>query len=133
MKRFYMNIEQYFDEKKGVGILSTASGEGVVNSAVYARPHVLEGGQVAFIMRDKLTRANLLENGSANYLFIEHEHGFQGVRMYLEKTGETQDREKIAALSRRVAEKDDGVDRFLVTFRGVKVLVLVGDEELTLD
>lgn len=53
--------------------------------------------------------------------------------MYLEKTGETQDREKIAALSRRVAEKDDGVDRFLVTFRVVKVLVLVGDEELTLD
>lgn len=59
MKRFYMNIEQYFDEKKGVGILSTASGEGVVNSAVYARPHVLEGGQVAFIMRDKLTHGQI--------------------------------------------------------------------------
>lgn len=85
-------------------------------------------------MRDKLTHANLLENPSANYLFIEDGQGFHGVRLYLEKIDEVQDDEKIASLSRRrTGQADDGEKRFLVTFKVLKLLVLVGDEELSLE
>lgn len=126
-----MNLETYFSENNGVGVLSTVSREGSVNSAIYARPHVRGRDTVSFIMRDRLTRANLQENESANYLFLEHEHGYKGVRMYLVKTEEVQDREAIEALSRR-APSDNGEERYLVTFRVDKVLELIGGEEVGL-
>lgn len=129
-----MKLETYFNDNKGAGVLSTANKDGVVNSAIYARPHVFQADQVAFIMRDKLTHANLLENSSANYLFIEEGPGFHGVRLYLEKIDEVQDSEKIASLSRRsINQSGDAEQRFLVTFKVVKLLVLVGDEELALE
>jgi len=129
-----MKIETYFKDNRGAGILSTANKDGEVNSAIYARPHVFEHDQVAFIMRDKLTHANLMENPSANYLFIEDGQGFHGVRLYLEKIDEVQDDEKIASLTRRkTGQADDAEKRFLVTFKVLKLLVLVGDEELTLE
>ncbi len=49
-----MNLKTYFDETKGLGVLSTADGKGRVNAAVYARPHMMEDGGLAFIMRDHL-------------------------------------------------------------------------------
>jgi len=129
-----MKIETYFKDNRGAGILSTANKDGEVNSAIYARPHVFEHDQVAFIMRDKLTHANLMENPSANYLFIEDGQGFHGVRLYLEKIDEVQDDEKIASLTRRkTGQADDAEKRFLVTFKVLKLLVLVGDEELSLE
>lgn len=45
-----MNVDDYFKEKKGLGILATADGEGRVNAAVYGRPHFIDGETVAFIM-----------------------------------------------------------------------------------
>lgn len=128
-----MNLETYFTENQGVGVLSTADSEGVVNSAVYARPHVTGKDVIVFIMRDKRTRANLQENMKANYLFLEHDHGYKGIRMYLTKTDEVQDSEAIEALSRRpgTGKEGDG-ERFLVTFAVDKVLALVGDEEIGL-
>lgn len=128
-----MNLKQYFNEKEGFGVLATADGHGVVNSAVYARPHVQEKDVVMFIMRDKKTRANLQDNTSANYLFVEHEHGYKGIRMYLTKTSEVQDKDAIEALSRRSEIVKNGEEeRFLVTFTVNKVLALVGDEEIEL-
>ena len=81
------------DKAKGVGILATADSEGVVDTAIYSRPHFLDG-KIAFIMRDRLTRANLQTNPQANYMFIEHDHGFRGVRLSLTMTGEEQDEEQ---------------------------------------
>ena len=102
-----MNLKEYFSVKAGVGVISTSNNKGEVNSAVYAKPHVRDKNTIAFIMRDKLTRANLQENSKANYLFIEHEHGFKGIRLYLTMTGEVQDKELIAALSRRTSAVED--------------------------
>lgn len=127
-----MNLASYFADKQGVGVLSTADGNGFVNSAIYARPHVNGKDSIIFIMRDKKTRANLLENKSASYLFLEHEHGFKGVRMYLTKTDEVQDQEAIEALSRRTTEVTGDEARYLVTFSVDRVIALVGDEEVTL-
>ena len=84
-------------------------------------------------MRDRLTHKNILENPQANYMFIEHNHGFHGVRLSLTMLEESQDQERINALSRRPSTSDsEEVERFLVTFTVNKALMLVGGDEAIL-
>ena len=52
-----MNLGEYFEKKKGLGVLATADSEGKVDVAVYARPHMMDDETVAFIMADRLTDA----------------------------------------------------------------------------
>ena len=128
-----MKLRDYFSGKTGVGVISTSNDSGEVNSAIYAKPHVLDDGSVSFIMRDRLTHANLQTNPQANYLFIEHEHGFKGVRLSLTKKDELHDKELINSLSRRTAANDsDNEERFLVSFTVNKVLTLIGGDEIEL-
>jgi hypothetical protein len=102
-----MNLRDYFENTQGTGVLSTADGEGSVNSAIYARPHVLRDGQVAFIMADRLTRRNLQSNPRASYLFIERGDGYRGTRLQLTRIGEERDPELIARLRRRTYSPGD--------------------------
>jgi hypothetical protein len=37
-----MNLKDYFENAKGLGVLATADADGKVNWAVYARPHFLD-------------------------------------------------------------------------------------------
>ncbi len=57
-----MNLGDYFDNTKGYGVIATADSEGKVNAAVYARPHFFDEKTIAFIMRERLTHANLQTN-----------------------------------------------------------------------
>ena len=66
-----VNSKQYFDTTKGLGIMSTAEVTGKVDAAVYARPHIMEDGTLAYIMHDRLIHNNLNSNPHANYLFKE--------------------------------------------------------------
>jgi len=128
-----MNLHDYFNEKSGFGVISTSDRNGEVNSAVYAKPHVIDSNTIAFIMRDRLTHKNILENPQANYMFIEHNHGFHGVRLSLTMLEESQDPERINTLSRRSSSSESNeVARFLVTFTVNKALMLVGGDELNL-
>ena len=128
-----MKLQEYFSGKTGIGVISTSNKIGEVNSAVYAKPHVIDKNTVAFIMRDKRTRANLHENNKASYLFTERDHGFKGVRLYLKMTREDQDREVIEALSRRSSsDAGENNDRFLVSFSVDKALAVIGDDEIAL-
>ena len=128
-----MNLHNYFDEKVGFGVISTSNSKGEVNSAVYAKPHIVDDNSIAFIMRDRLTHSNVLENPQAHYMFIEHNHGFHGVRLSLTMIEESQDQEKINAMSRRPMKgENDDEQRFLVIFKVNKVLTLIGGEEAIL-
>ena len=125
-----MNLNDYFSGKSGFGVISTSNNQGEVNSAVYAKPHIIDNNTIAFIMRDKLTRKNVNENPQAHYMFIEHNHGFHGVRLSLTMLEESQDQERIQAMSRRSsAGESDDAKRFLVTFTVNKSLMLVGGGE----
>ncbi len=127
-----MDLYQYFENARGVGVLSTADGEGNVDSAVYARPHVMEDGNIALIMRDRLSHHNLQSNPRAAYLFLEEGPGYKGKRLYLTKVGEEQDEEKIGQLSRRSYSQEESLHsgaRFLVYFRVDKELPLIGTGE----
>ncbi len=130
-----MNLKQYFTNTEGIGVLSTADADGKVNSAIYSRPHLLEDGYLSFIMRDRLTRNNLQQNPSAHFLFMAKEKGFSGVRIYLEKVRETEDKELIAQLSRRKkdANTDEDSTSFLVSFKIIKMLELLGDKVLAIE
>lgn len=127
-----MGLKDYFDSRKGVGVLATADAEGKVNLAIFARPHVLEERTVGFIMPDRLTHENLARNPHAAYLFLEDEDGaartWQGKRLYLTKTAEEQDTERMNALRRRTyGDERDG--RFLVSFSVDEELPLIGGVE----
>lgn len=71
-----MNLRDYFDNTKGYGVLATAEASGKVNAAVYARPHFFDESTIAFIMRERLTHANLRTNPHAIYIFIESGPGY---------------------------------------------------------
>ena len=128
-----MNLSNYIESKRGTGILSTAGADGTVNAAVYARPHVLGNNRVGFIMRDRLSRANLKENSSAHFLFLEEGTKSRGIRLHLEKIGESGDPALIEQYTRRRERSDIGEDRHLVTFTVTKALEILGGDEIELD
>ena len=98
---------EYFDSVLGTGVLSTSDGNGRVNSALYARPHVFDDDTVGFIMADRLSRANLQSNPHASYLFLEDGDGFSGLRLHLTRIREEHDAETIASLRRKKYSPDD--------------------------
>jgi hypothetical protein len=126
-----MTIKDYFENKKGMGVLSTADNHGKVNSAIYSRPHVMEDGSLAFIMRDRLTHKNTELNSHAVYLFREDGPGYNGKRLYLTKVREDNDADLIESLSRRSypSDKDRRESRFLVYYKLEKERPLVGSIE----
>jgi len=126
-----MQLKDYFENASGVGVLSTADSGGKVDAAIYARPHVMADGALAFIMRDRLTHQNLQENPYAAYLFIEAERGYKGVRLFLRKDREDQDLELIGQMTRRclTPEADEAKGpKFLVYFKIEKALNLIGSD-----
>ena len=125
-----MELSEYFESATGIGVLATANGGGVVDTAVYSRPHFMEDGTLAFIMKERLTYANLMANPFASYLFIEAGSGYKGKRLYLRKVAEEKETERLYRLRRRMSppkesHKDD--PRYLVFFELERVRPLVGD------
>jgi hypothetical protein len=125
-----MSLKDYFEATKGFGVLATAAADGVVDVAVYARPHVVDEETVAFIMADRLSHRNLQSNPHAAYLFREGATGYAGKRLHLTKLSEETDVTEIQALRRRkppiACEPGEGEVRYLVTFRVDRVRPLVG-------
>jgi Pyridoxamine 5'-phosphate oxidase len=68
----------------GLGVMSTSSPDGNVNSAVYARPHIIDETTLVWGMTDKRTYQNLTRNPHAAFLFKTNGPGFSGVRLALE-------------------------------------------------
>ena len=126
-----MHMQEYFENRQGVGVLSTADSDGKVDAAIYAKPHVMADGTIAFIMRDRLTHKNITANPYAVYLFIENAGGYKGVRLFLKKVREDDDAELIKQMTRRclTAEEDAAKGpKFLVYFEVEKILNLIGGD-----
>ena len=121
-----MSLKEYFDNTDGFGVLATADGDGKVDAAVYARPHFMDDGTIAMIMRDRLTHHNLQSNPHATYLFREKKPGYKGIRLFLTKTDEQKEGELLQSLRRRqyIDERDE--TKFLVFFSVDKELPLIG-------
>jgi hypothetical protein len=120
-------LKDYFRKTAGTGVLSTADRAGEVNSAIYARPHVLEEGVVAFITRENLTWSNLQSNPYASYLFMQKYGSYEGVRLQLTKVEETSDPDLIEAIVGRRYPDDGRVERHLMQFKVGAIRPLVGN------
>ncbi len=124
-----MTLAEYFENAKGVGVLSTADENGRVNAAIYGRPHFIDEKTIAFIASDRLTHANLKTNPSAVYLFKEN-GSYEGKRLYLVMTHEEKDSPLIEVLRRKKRKEYESPDKkeskFLVYFKVKKVLPLIG-------
>jgi len=124
-----MDIREYFESVKGIGVLATSDADGRVDAAIYARPHVMDKGVVAFIMADRLTHSNLQSNPHAAYLFIEGGDKYKGKRLFLTKIEEEKNSELLKSLRRREYPDLKDENRYLVYFRIEKILPLVGTGE----
>ena len=130
-----MGLQEYFEDLKGIGVLATADADGKVNVAIYSRPHFLgnDDGEIAFIMNDGLSHDNVDSNPHAAYLFIEETGGYVGKRLFLTKTREETDPDKIRSVRRPnlPPECDEGETKkkFLVHFRidGIRPLIGTGE------
>lgn len=118
-------LQDYFENTEGLGVLATADSDGRVDAAVYSRPHFLEDGTLAFIMRDRLTHHNLQSNPSATFLFAEKGSRSSGKRLFLRMVREEENPELIEKIKRR-KYTDDNEAMFLVYFALEKELPLVG-------
>ena len=78
-----MNLSTLF-RNQGIGVMATADVFGRVNTAIYARPHVIDETTLVWGMTEGRTFGNISENPHASYLFKELGFGFSGVRIALE-------------------------------------------------
>lgn len=127
-----MNLKELFHSKNGVGVLSTADSAGKVDSAIYSKPHVMDDGLAAFIMRERLTHQNLQVNPYATYLFMENGSGYNGVRIFLKKIREDNNEELINRITRRNLSADEDKrkgTKHLVYFEIENILPLIGSGE----
>ena len=125
-----MSLKEYFEQTEGAGILATASSEGQVDAAVYARPHFPEDNDhtLAFIMSSRLSYRYIQTNPNAVYVFMEKGEGYQGKRIYLVKTGEDASAETVEKMRRKPCRYSrDLSDSQVVYFRVENVRPLVGD------
>lgn len=128
-----MNLENYFRDVKGIGVLATSDDKGNVDLALYARPHILDSDTIGFIMPDRLTHHNLQLNPHAAYLFLEDGPGYKGIRMFLKKIREEKNSDLLYSIHRRkYAMEPEGKEtpRFLVIFNLEKILPLLGKDKI---
>jgi hypothetical protein len=92
-----MKFEELFSSP-GLGVMSTAAADGNVNSAVYARPHVIDDTTLVWGMTDRRTYQNVIENRKAAFLFKTATPGFSGVRLTLELTKTEEEGELLATI-----------------------------------
>ena len=123
-----MSLAEYFENAKGVGILSTSNSDGNVNTAIYSRPYIIDENTVAFSMLERLSYANVQSNPKAAYMFIERGEGYSGKRLYLTMTNEEKDPDRIQTIKQQheKAKDDDGKVRHLMYFSVDRTRPLVG-------
>ena len=107
-----MNLAEYFENIKGLGVLATSDSDGNVDIAVYSRPYIIDEKTIAFSMLERLSYSNVQSNPNAAYMFVEQGEGYAGKRLHLTKTGEEKDPERIKAIKQqhaRAREHDEKV------------------------
>jgi hypothetical protein len=66
-----VNLMEYFNKAPRLGVLSTSSSDGKVDSAVFGSPHMIDEKTVVVATARNRTFSNLLENPNAVYMIME--------------------------------------------------------------
>lgn len=98
-----MNLPELFSQE-GLGVMATAGAGGTVNTAVYARPHIMDDGLLVWGMTSGRTLRNISDNPHASYLFRVAGPGFRGVRLALELIRTETEGEMLELIRQRTSE-----------------------------
>jgi hypothetical protein len=80
------NLIEYFNKAPRLGVLSTSSSDGRVDSAVFGSPQMIDEKTVLAATANNRTFANLLENPYATYTIMEPAESitdWKGIRVYM--------------------------------------------------
>jgi hypothetical protein len=126
-----MNLDSYFENVKGVGVLATSDAKGNADAAIYARPYVIDEKIIALSMMEHRSYSNVMANPNACFLFIEKGEGYKGYRFYLKQKGEETDEDNIKMLKKthNIMDMPSNEKRHLVYFAIKQVRPLIGDKE----
>ena len=127
-----MSLSDYFEHTQGLGILATADSDGMVDLAIYAKPHVIDEKTIAFVMKERLSHLNLKSNPHATYMFIEKGEGYTGKRLYLTKLREETNTSVVEMFRQKqpeIYDADDDSNKYLVHFQIDEIWPLVGDKK----
>ena len=130
MERTRISLADYFENVRGLGVLATADADGMVDLAIYAKPHVIDETTIAFVMRERLTHKNLKSNPQAAYMFVEKGEGYTGKRLYLTKIREETNTSVVEMFRKKQPEicaSYDDSNKYLVHFRIDDIRPLVGE------
>ena len=98
-----MLLDTLFDEY-GIGVMATAAADGTVNTAVYARPHIIDDTVLVWAMTEGRTLRNVMQNHAASYLFKDSSPGFRGVRLDLQLIKTEESGEMLESLRQSTAK-----------------------------
>ena len=79
-------LMEYFNKQPRIGTISTSSGDGRVDAAVFGSPHMTDEKTVVLGSGGNRTLANLRQNPNAVYLIMEPGESimdWKGIRVYL--------------------------------------------------
>jgi hypothetical protein len=79
-------LVEYFNKQPRIGVISTSSKDGKVDSAVYGSPQMIDEKTVIVALAKGRTFANLQENPNATFMIMELGAGildWRGIRVYL--------------------------------------------------
>jgi hypothetical protein len=127
-----MNLSDYFENTQGLGILATANEDGMVDLAIYAKPHVIDETTITFIMRERMSRQNLKSNPQAAYMFVEQGKEYAGKRLYLTRIREESNTSVVEMFRKQqpeICSPEDDSNKYLVHFRIDDIRPLVGDSQ----
>ncbi|MDW5550660.1 pyridoxamine 5'-phosphate oxidase family protein [Methanosarcina sp.] len=80
------NLIDYFNKSPRLGVISTSSANGQVDSAVFGSPQMIDEKTVVAATADNRTFANLRENPYASYTIMETGDSitdWKGIRVYM--------------------------------------------------
>jgi hypothetical protein len=126
-----MNLDSYFENVKGVGVLATSDEKGKVDAAIYARPYVIDEKIIALSMMERRSYSNVMANPNACFLFMERGEGYKGYRFYLKQKGEETDEDNIKMLKKmhNIMDMPANEKKHLVYFVIKQVRPLIGDKQ----
>ncbi len=125
-----MELQEYFENTEGIGILATSDAEGNVDLALYARPYIIDEHTIAFSMLERHSFSNVQANPKAAYMFVEDGEIYKGTRLYLIKIGEETDAKRINEIKEQHKNRysTESAGKHLVYFKITETRPLVGGQ-----
>lgn len=125
-------LMEYFNKQPRLGVISTSSKDGKVDSAVYGSPQMIDEKTVRVALARGRTFANLQENPNAMYIIMEPGAGildWKGIRVYLRMKEATTSGPQLdtykSQMAKVVGEQAAEMIKVLATFEITEVRPLI--------